>query len=138
MKNPIKTIWARLTKNWRDPFDARQASFGYTDTDGTFYPGYMTRGGEMRYEKKGIRPTFETPEYVETRGGVQHGWVRTGLFSAQATKRDCSLNIYRQKNKSTGKYRYWEGSSLSIETYLDAVAYTKSKAYIPVEKVNEA
>lgn len=132
------SIWSHLTRNWRAPFDARQATFGYWSPDGTFYPGYLTRGGEMRYEKRGIPPTYDPAEYVESRSGTESA-IEYSMFSG--VKRHSwphTIHIYRRRNRSTGKHRYWDGSSTTVRWYIDSEAYVKGHAIICAETPSEA
>ncbi len=140
MTNTISRLYAYLTRNWRAPFDPRQANFGYTTPDGTFYPGYMTRGGEMRYEKKGVHPGYDPAEYVKSVQGTQR-MVATGLLvkgGYQAWDEHQTLHVYRSRNRGTGKHCYWHGSMSTCEDYLDAGAWVNHGRFVTAEHKNEA
>ena len=123
MKDIINKIWARITKDCRAPFNPYAANFGYIDKDGTYFAGYMTRGGEMRYEKKGVPAKYDEPEYwgLYNRGKTN---PKTGTVTTISTEA-----IYKEKNQTTKKYRYYVGCCHS-KRYIDAQLFEDTEGVV--------
>lgn len=121
--NFMNKIWAKITKNWRVPFNPYAGNFGYMDKDGTFFAGYMTRGGEMRYEKKGVPAKYSEPEYVNICNTHTQN-LKTGVVLLTSKEA-----IFREKNLANGKYRYFVGCAHN-KRYIDAASYEGSNQTI--------
>ncbi len=118
----LKSCKARLTRDWRAPKDPNAIEFGAIDpADGTFYPGYVTRGGEMRYEKRGIPDDeWSKPKAISTWKGTSRIEYRDHIQIVP----DSGV-VYRQTRRAGSEVRMFTGSPTKPE-YIDVEAYDKA------------
>ncbi len=126
LKAYLKDLSARLTRDWRAPKDPMAIEFGAIDPkDGTFYPGYMTRGGKMRYEKRGIPDDeWSKPEAINTWEGTCR-WIYNDHTEVEP---DGGV-VYRQTRRAGSEVRMFTGSPTKPR-YIDVEAYTKTQLMV--------
>lgn len=123
----LKQWYNNATKNWRAAPNPDGAQFGCIDVkEMKFHAGYMTKGGEMKYEKRGSKtdPWGEI-EFLENREGSC--WRIDSPWFGDTTTIELPVvkTIYRQRHIFTNEYRYFMGSPTDRE-YIDKIAYEAS------------
>jgi len=127
----LKNLYKHLTRNWKaKPLPkeeaATQCHFGCFDTlTGKHHAGYMTRGGEMKFEKLGTEVAqWQAPEPIDKWNGNQ-SYIKSSLFGASTTGSfKTSGVIYKERHVFNNCSRYFIGSP-NNRTYIEPKAYEK-------------
>lgn len=134
----IKNIYKYLTRNWKAKSLPKeeaitQCQFGCLDTlTGKHHAGYMTRGGEMKFEKSGTEVSlWQAPEPID-RWNAKQAYREYSFFGTSTTGTlETSGVIYKERHIFDNSSRYFIGSPTN-RTYIEPKAYEKLHEIIPL------